>query len=227
MKEIYGYKESDLLGLADYLRERGASNLTKTFSDYARLIGKARGTVRNMYYALIKSCSCDKALAEKYLHGLNLRVEKIVEFTDEETENLIVKILEGVKCGESVRSVVNRLANGDMKVALRYQNKYRSVMKSNPKLLKRIADRVNASQVISNRTDGLYAKVTDAQMSKLKREIDALIEKISYKTKKENQLLRERIRFLEIENYNLTTALNGKKTEAVLRLIKSGQKIVN
>ena len=46
--------------------------------------------------------------------------------------------------GESVRACVTRLAEGDRARMLRYQNKYRSILKNRPELLENIAQELRA-----------------------------------------------------------------------------------
>ena len=46
--------------------------------------------------------------------------------------------------GESVRACVNRLAGGDRAGMLRYQNKYRSVLKNRPEMLMEVANELRA-----------------------------------------------------------------------------------
>ena len=54
MEGIYGYKEKDVIGLAKFIDERKGQSLSKTFESYAVISGKAKGTVRNLYYGILK-----------------------------------------------------------------------------------------------------------------------------------------------------------------------------
>ncbi len=206
MEKIYGYKEKDLIGLAEYIRARKNESLTAVFKDYALKYGKAKGTVRNMYYALCKACEKDTALKEKYFNETPVQVNKIIEFKPCETRALVRAILVAKNQGRSARGVVMELANGDVKLALRYQNKYRSVLRTNPKLIDELMAELGINPIL--KTDKNKSKiVSDFQLNKLKREIDGLVERLSERALKENQRLKSRIAFLEAENLRLTKSL--------------------
>ena len=89
MNKIYGYKEKDVVGLAQFLLERDKGSLSSKFNEYAMLSGKAKGTVRNLYYALAKKSKEDKDFCNKILNGKQLNVGKIVEFSESEEKQFI------------------------------------------------------------------------------------------------------------------------------------------
>ncbi|MBE7084154.1 MAG: hypothetical protein E7373_06120 [Clostridiales bacterium] len=212
MEKIYGYKEKDVIGLAEFLKSRQNVSLTSTFTEYGRLNKKAKGTVRNLYYALAKLSVTDKEFCQKYLDGKPLQVSKIVEFNECEERQLIKKILIAKNQGLSVRSEIMKLANGDGKIALRYQNKYRNAIKNNPKLISEIINELSLNGInvaLENKSKSVYEGVTDEQFNKLKNEINNLVGKISLKTQKENEFLKQRIIQLEKENLKLYTLLYG------------------
>ena len=119
------------------------------------------------------------------------------------------------KQGRSVRSAIMELADGDAKLALRYQNKFRNAMKSNPELVKKIALEIgdNADEFSPNNFSGA---ISDAQFKRVKSEINGLVDRISLKVRKENVLLKERIGILERENQKLYALLVDKnKADAI------------
>ena len=65
-------------------------------------------------------------------------------YTAEELHHLLRDVLVGRGRGESVRACVNRLAGGDRAGMLRYQNKYRSVLKNRPEMLMEVANELRA-----------------------------------------------------------------------------------
>ena len=211
MDKIYGYKEKDILGLARFIKERKGKTLTEIFERYGAEIGKAKGTVRNMYYALAKYCEKDKQFCEKYLNGMPIKVGKIVGFGKDEERELVKKILLAKKDGRSARSAINELSGGDMKTALRYQNKFRNAVRSNTRLVAEVI-----SEIRGESGDFSYAErskaenlIPDAQFKKLKNDIDNLFGKISLKLRRENAYLKERIGTLEMENMRLSNLLYG------------------
>lgn len=212
MEKIYGYKEKDVLGLAEFLKERKNSSLTSIFSEYGRINKKAKGTVRNLYYAIVKLSEKDEDFCKKYLDGKPLSVNKIVEFNDCEERQLIKKVLIAKNQGLSVRSEIMRLSNGDGKIALRYQNKYRNALKNNPKLIESVVEELSSQGVFVNlerKNKEISSIVSENQFNRLKQEINNLVSKISIKTQKENEFLKERIVQLEKENLKLCTLLYG------------------
>jgi hypothetical protein len=132
MEKIYGYKEKDVLGLAQFIKNRGNASLSSVFEKYGLASGKAKGTVRNLYYALAKVSRQDDEFCKKYLNGKSLSVNQIVEFSSDEEQSLIDSILLERAQGKSVRSIIMNMANGDSRLALRYQNKYRNALKNKP-----------------------------------------------------------------------------------------------
>lgn len=214
MVKIYGYRQNDILGLIKFVKENEGLPLSRIFSLYGNKIGKAKGTVRNMYYALAKYSTTDKDFCEKYLDGKPIRVEKIVEFKSEEEKELIEKIISETNGGRSVRSVITELAGGDMKLALRYQNKFRNVLKIHSELKERVENSRIYSFVEPNKKT---VKVNEVSFKKLKTEIDNLINRISGKLRRENDYLRSRIAVLETENIRLRNILygNSKVADAV------------
>ena len=212
MEKMYGFKEKDVIGLAELIKNRGAKSLTDVFNEYSLTNGKAKGTVRNLYYALAKKSANDKDFCQKYLDGNVLKVSPIIQFDNDQERQLIKQILIAKKNGKSVRSQIMILANGDAKLALRYQNKYRNALKNKPQLISEIVSEVKEQgQEISM---DIIAKpntsiVSSEQFDKLKNEIDNLVLKISSKIRKENAFLKERIAVLESENLKLTSILYG------------------
>ncbi len=223
MEKIYGYKEKDVIGLAEFLKNRGGESLSSTFTKYALINGKAKGTVRNLYYAVAKRSQTDKNFCDKYLEGKPIVINNISEFDKDEEKNLIKQILIERQDGKSIRSVIMRLANGDAKKALRYQNKFRNVVKNKPNLIAQIVGEIKEDgkvqdvKVVQKPTSPL----TEQQFNRLKTEIDLLIGRISAKLKSENEYLRERICVLENENLKLTSLLYSSEKQKAKKYFKA------
>ena len=212
MEKIYGYKESDVIGLAEFLKNRGNSSLSSTFEKYGVISGKAKGTVRNLYYALAKLSNKDKEFCDKYLSGTPLSVGKIIEFNENEERELIKKILLYKKDGRSVRSAIMELSDGDGKTALRYQNKFRNAVKNKPELIGELIKELNENGIeikepLHQKAEKIF--IDDAEFFRLKINIEKLINKISAKTKKENEHLKNKVSILEAENLRLSRLIYG------------------
>ncbi len=222
MDKIYGYKMQDVTLLAEYLKNRGNGSLTSIFADYGQKYGKAKGTVRNLYYALAKKSVEDQAFCQKYLQGKPLAVSKIVEFDAREEKQLIKKILQDKSEGKSVRSSIMQMANGDGKIALRYQNKYRNAVKNKPSLIdeaiKELREEGCDLSLLTLDKVAVDGQENERQISQLKREIDGLVNKIAIKIRKENQALKERVCALEKENLKLLKIIYGQ-TDGVERAL--------
>ena len=224
MKNMYGYREEDVIGLAELLKIRKNKPLSAVFEEYGIKSGKAKGTVRNLYYALAKISVSDKDFCEKYLDGTPLSVGKIVEFNKCEERTLIKKILIAKSEGCSVRSAIMELARGDAKTALRFQNKYINAVKNNPEIIKEIINELHkkgkdVEKAVENRKGEV---ISDGQFEKIKNEINGLVGRIALKTQKENEFLKARISALERENIKLYNILYGKASPDTLKYFRRG-----
>ena len=220
MSKIYGYKEKDIISLAEFLTLRKGKPLSETFEIYGETYGKAKGTVRNLYYALAKLSNTDKEFCDKYLGGSPLLVGKIESFSDEEEKTLVKSVLLGQMDGRSARSVIMQLSNDDGKLALRYQNKFRNALKNKPHLIAEIVKEIKdeGGDILNYKEQKIPTSIVpEKQMERLKSEINALVGKIALKTKKENDRLKERIIALEKENLRLSNLLynDGKRLDAI------------
>ena len=118
-----------LFALCDKAKLSGKS-LGEAFSTVAAETGRSVNSVRNYYYSQTKIFELVPDVAKKL--GIKLAAVKREAFTpfrDDEVKSLVEHIL--VKKGEgvSVRAAIAEIAP-DAKVALRYQNKYRSYLRS-------------------------------------------------------------------------------------------------
>ena len=93
MEKIYGYKEKDIIGLAQFLKQNANKSLTSVFNEYALINGKAQGTVRNLYYALAKRSLIDNDFCNKYLQGKPITVSKITQFDGDEQTKLLEQVV--------------------------------------------------------------------------------------------------------------------------------------
>ena len=211
MEKIYGYKEKDVIQLAKFINERKDLTLTKTFNEFAVEHGKSKGTVRNLYYALAKLSNKDQEFCDKYLNGQPIFVSEVENFSKEQEKELVKKVLLLKHQGKSVRNAINLLANGDAKLALRYQNKYRNFIKSKKSDLDIILKEIKTEQGIEIELPSQEKQdyFNEIQLKRLKAEINGLVSRISEDLQKENQMLRERINFLQNENLKLNRLLYG------------------
>ena len=228
MEKIYGYKTADVLELAKFIKERKNTSLSSIFAKYGSIYGKAKGTVRNLYYALAKKSVSDVDFCNKYLDGQPIKVAKIIEFSEVEEKELIKKVLLAKKSGHSVRSAIMELSNGDGKTALRYQNKFRNAVKNKPELLTQVVKELKESGqevFIEAVEENPLSAVADVQLKKLKSEINGLVGKIAVQIRRENEFLKNRITLLERENVKLINLLYGTPNPVdIKKFFKKSQK---
>ncbi|HJA94888.1 MAG TPA: hypothetical protein H9663_00420 [Firmicutes bacterium] len=181
MNKINGYTEEEATGLIEYIYtgKNAGKTLSYLFETYGRAHNRAKGSVRNYYYAFLKKRGDERV--RRILEGKDLRAGEIRSFTEEETDDMLRKVLTEKSKGMSVRKAIRNLSEGDEKLMLRMQNKYRNLVKKQPERVQRVA-----------REAGLPEEKTFLQR-RLEREIDALYERIASDLKEENRRLREEL----------------------------------
>lgn len=211
MEKLYGYKEKDVILLAEFINTRRNNTLTKTFNEFAIEHGKSKGTVRNLYYALAKLSNKDTEFCETYLGGEPIKVSEVENFTNKEEKDLVKQVLLLKNDGKSVRSAINELAKGDLKLALRYQNKYRNFIKNKKEELENLLEEIKREKGVEIELETKDNQVTfnEIQIKRLKSEINGLVNRISLDLQRENKTLKERIEFLQKENLKLSRLLYG------------------
>ncbi len=187
MNKINGYTEEEAKSLVSYVCEgiNAGNTLSGIFAKYAEKTGRAKGSVRNYYYALLRSSGDNRV--KELLNGTNLKAEKIVQFSDRETDEILKAILMQKSKGISVRRAVHNLAGGDNKLMLRYQNKYRNVLTKQPERIEKLMKEC-----------GLNA--TDEARTKLENEINDLYDRLASGLKEENKRLTQVVKRLSDEN---------------------------
>lgn len=195
MNKINGYTEEEASSLVEYIAEgrRRGQTLSGLFEGYAKKTGRAKGSVRNYYYALLRSTGDERV--KKMLRGKNLHAEKILPFTEEETDKILREILKQKQQGISVRRAVLNLSGGDDKLMLRYQNKYRNVLTKQPERIERLMREAGlnsgdeARKRLEAEINGLYDRLAESLRDENKK-LSALIKRLT----DENALLRLQIK---------------------------------
>ena len=200
MNKINGYTEEEAKNLVEFIKEgrQKGKTLTYLFETYGLQNGRAKGSVRNYYYALMKNEKQDERIV-KLLDGSELSVEKIREFTPEETDEVLRNILAEKSKGLSVRRAIFNLAGGDDKLMLRLQNKYRNTLKKEPERIAEIATELGLNEEAESLKRGgrTTAEGRDSRLSdrdflrrRLENEINALYDRLAQALKTENERLR-------------------------------------
>jgi len=124
--------EIDTLRLRIDEAAKSGESLRSVFDQLALELGRKPNSIRNFYYAQVR------AQSEETM-GRALPFET---FSPDEVENLIESVLTARAQGMSVRACVRKLASGDRTLMLRYQNKYRSTVRTRPELVHKVMDRL-------------------------------------------------------------------------------------
>lgn len=191
MSKINGYTEEEAKSLIGYITEgrQKGKTLSYLFESYALSRGRAKGSVRNYYYALMKNEKADERIV-KLLDGTELSVEKIREFTPQETDEAIRSILKEKSKGLSVRKAIFRIAGGDDKLTLRLQNKYRNTLKKEPERIKKIADELGVEFAVKSPEKRPQNTDKEFLRRRLEKEINGLYDRLASALKQENERLR-------------------------------------
>ena len=161
------------------------------FEKTAQKYGLAKGSVRNVYYKRLKDCE-----------NKNISIKDVKKFTKSEELWLIKRVINERKNYSSMREMFINFANGDKKLALRFQNKYSVMIKNNRALV--------VKEMFLRKREGCDCfnpyidKKVQNERTKLKREIDLIIKKITKKCAKENAELK-----IKLEKYEMLSNLTN------------------
>ena len=103
---------------ADEAQQQGLP-LKQVFEQIAGQTGRKPNSIRNYYYAQVRQ-----------REGGICPLPRFVPFEEGEVEQLVEQVLRARARGQSVRSCLQEMAGGDHSLMLRYQNKYRSILKT-------------------------------------------------------------------------------------------------
>ena len=187
MNKINGYTEEEATGLIEYIYsgKNAGKTLSYLFETYGKEHSRAKGSVRNYYYAFLKKR--DDERVERILKGKDLKAGEVRPFTEEETDELLKKVLTEKSKGYSVRRAIMNVSDGDERLMLRMQNKYRNLLKKQPERVEKAA-----------REAGIPEEKSFLQR-KLEREIDALYSRLAIDLRKENAALKAELEKLRRE----------------------------
>lgn len=107
--------------------------LRSVFEQMGQRLNRKPNSIRNFYYARIRD-NPELAPGKSTFRT----------FDEEELHQLLRDVLIARGQGESVRSCVTRRAGGDRSAMLRYQNKYRAILKNRPELLMEVAEELRS-----------------------------------------------------------------------------------
>ena len=128
-------EEEELLFFeVDHCRKNGRP-LRDVFEKVAEKTGRKPNSIRNYYYMKAK----EGVSRQRFELASPIA---FVPFSPDESQTLLKTVLKAQTNGTSVRACTLQMANDDNKLMLRYQNKYRALLKNNPQLVRQIASEV-------------------------------------------------------------------------------------
>lgn len=110
--------------------------LKAVFERIAEQTGRRPNSIRNYYYAQVRQCGDEQQHPARF-----------VPFTQQEVDWLMEQVLIARAAGQSVRACLQKLSGGDHSLMLRYQNKYRAVIKSRPEYVRDMVEKLHEQGV--------------------------------------------------------------------------------
>ena len=128
-----GWTEEETRTLFDeaMLADSEGRSIKSVFDRISEVTGRKPNSIRNYYYLKLRERGMSPKMA-------------FTPFDEEEVELLVCSMLTGQAQGKSVRGIALEMANGDKKGMLRYHNKYRSMLKSDPGYVTSLVERLQA-----------------------------------------------------------------------------------
>jgi hypothetical protein len=119
--------------------------IIRAFEAIAQRSGLKSNTIRNYYYRYIHANE-EMVKEQPTARRDDLSNEESIgkPFTSAETKELMKEMLLSQAQGESVRGCANRLSNGDKRILIRFQNKYRSIIAREPEYVESLIQEIEA-----------------------------------------------------------------------------------
>lgn len=190
--------------------KKNGSPLSGVFAEFAAETGRAKGSIRNAYYAAVKRAQTDEKFAKTAFGSVKPSVAKIIGFDDAEARVMLKKVLNSATDGKSVRRSIAEISP-DPKTALRYQNKYRNMICNESETVKEIMAEIKRER---GECFNPYGRESDEMMARLKREINGLYDRLSENLRRENEKLKVQIAVLKNENARLKKGDENKDSVA-------------
>ncbi len=137
-KKYCQWKDEEVKSLFNKIEncEKNGKCLSKAFIEYALLTGRKPNSVRNYYYSELNELLKNEDRRIKLEIDISKHKKNEPKFfTQEETKTQLSEILRLKSLGYSIRKACLKIANGNIEQMVRLQNKYRIVLKKEPKLL--------------------------------------------------------------------------------------------
>lgn len=149
--------------------EKTGESLRSVFDRLGCELGRKPNSIRNYYYACLRQQGVEGE-----------RTPAFRPFTQEETHELLRQVLMARGKGMSVRACVMALSEGSHSRMLRYQNKYRTILKTRPELIAQVCEELRAEGLpcpntapltpVADHADAAFCDPEDAAAARLMAE---------------------------------------------------------
>ncbi len=175
-------RDNDLLNFIKKTDSEGISRL-QAFDKFAKKNKLKKETIRNLYYNLVKN----KNLQKEH------KIEHSIPFSSNELKTSMSSIIKELNMNKSLRYACFKVSNGDAKVMLRLQNKFRSLLKNDINYL------INLGYKVDNKTSKISQFNKNNKMCQCNKN-DSLL------SKNDNNLAN-------LDNYTTKNIINGYKED--------------
>ena len=189
--------------------KKDGKNLTELFTEYAKKTGKAKGSIRNLYYETVAKTQENPTLKNRLFGDEEFTVQKKQTFSKEEEKGLLIRLFTLKRKGVSVRSALAELSKNNPALALRYQNKYRNLLTKNPELVLSAVERVKKE---TGYCFNPYEKRKAETLPVKQPKTSALAQKLN-RLKKENARLKEQLFLAESKVTQTALTVFSAQTE--------------
>jgi len=128
------YENKLLWETADEAQQQGLP-LKSVFQKISECTGRRPNSIRNYYYSQVHEREGG-------------HIARFVPFTQSEIDDLMDKVLRARARGQSVRACLQEISGGDKNLMLRYQNKYRSMLRLRPDYVSEMVEKLNDEGVL-------------------------------------------------------------------------------
>jgi hypothetical protein len=122
---------------------RAGRPLKSVFEAVSAATGRKANSIRNYYYNKVRERRENGDLDREDMP----EVTAFIPFQEHEVRDVLRRVLAAQAGGQSVRACTLEMGKGDNKAMLRYQNKYRSVIRNNPELVQSVMDELRAEGI--------------------------------------------------------------------------------
>ena len=190
VKNYSKWKDQEVVELFRFVEKQKAVGecLTNIFINFAKQTKRMPNSVRNYYYAELCNLMQNPTRCQKLQIDISLH-KKIEpkEFTEDETKTVVTKILQMTAKGMSVRKACQTLANGDISLMVRYQNKFRSVVQKDKTMYNSCLQRVGEEVKLKTKTPNNIIKMPDRRNVLTESDINSLFLGLVKLVKKQTQ----------------------------------------